>query len=369
MKNKMRIHPVLSMACALLLLSCGEDDSEKQWGYTKVYMPQAAILNGGLNNNYPVPLNNNVSTKNYEIDEKTNTLKIVLGVYRSGLQDLEPFSVDVKVDEAATATAVKDIPRGIELPEGTYSLPDKIQVQTGRREAIFYLSVNLDKLIADYPSYNKQKMVLVVGIDHPTKYELNEKLSRTTVIIDGKEFMPTPPVVNGGDFGAESETYWQGVVKNGSVQIGTDAGIRNGVLFFDYGPTSAVEEIYYFTEVELDEGMSYTFSCDFLSTGEGINTTTGCRFYLLLRQDDPRGGFTYKDDVNTFYTYLDAWNGMAAPIDGTLPQNGGWQERIDRSSGVFTSNFTGKGYLVIGAAGWNSPIGRIEIDNVKIIEK
>lgn len=368
MKNDMRLHLVLSIACITLLFSCGEDDSEKQWGYTKVYMPQAAMLNGGLSNHYPVPLNNNPSTKNYEIDTQTNTLKIVLGTYRSGLQDLEAFSVDVHVDEAATAAAAKDITKGIELPKGTYSLPDKVHVQQGQRETIFYLSVNLSKLIADYPSYNKRKLVLVVGIDNPTRYELNEKLSRTTVIIDGQSFLPTPPVVNGGDFGPGSETYWQGVAKNGSVQVGTDAGIGNGVLFFDFKKTSANEEIYYYTEVELEKGLSYTFSCDFSSTAEGINTATGCRFYLLLRQNDPRDGFTYKDDENTFYSYLDAWNGLAKPVDGTLPQNGGWQERIDRNTGVFTSDFTGKGYVVIGVAGWNSPIGRIEIDNVKIVE-
>lgn len=369
MKNNMKLRLLLSMICVVSLLSCGVDDCDKQWGYAKVYMPQAAILNGGQNNNYPVPLNNNVSTKNYEIDEGTNTLKIVLGVYRSGLQDLESFSVDVAVDDVATAAAVKEISKGIELPKGTYSFPETVQVQNGQREAIFYLSVNLSKLIEDYPSYNKQKMVLVIGIDHPTKYELNENLAKTTVIIDGKEFLPTPPIVNGGDFGSDSEMYWQGVVKNGSVELGVDAGISNGVLFFDYQKISADEEIYYYTEVELEEGVSYVFSCDFSSTGEGIHADTGCRFYLLLRPDDPRNGFTYSDAGNTFCSYLDAWNGMTSPINGTLPQNGGWQERIDRDTGVFTSDFTGKGYLVIGASGWNSPIGRIEIDNVKIVEK
>ena len=81
----------------------------------------------------------------------------------------------------------------------------------------------------------------------------------------------------------------------------------------------------------------------------------------------PVVGTSYKYNIGSACdSYLDAWNGLKNPVNGTLPQNGGWQDRIDRTTGVFVSNFTGTGYVVFGVSAWTSVIGRITIDNVKI---
>src|SRR5574344_1220250 len=85
----------------LCLVSCEIDDNKKAWGEAKIYMPQSSMLSAGRDNNYYVPLSN-ASTQNYIIDEETNTLKIALGVYRSGLQKLDSYSVKVFVDTDAT---------------------------------------------------------------------------------------------------------------------------------------------------------------------------------------------------------------------------------------------------------------------------
>jgi len=188
---KYKLNKIPTLCCLIfatvIMFSCEEDDNKKEWGNTKVYMPQAAILNGGLtSNNYPVPLNNNASTKNYKLDEANKLLHVYLGVYRSGLQKLESYSVQVAADNAATSAYVAGNANRIALPNDAYTLPDKVTVPDGEREAVFHLTVDLKKLGADFLSRN---IVLVVGISNPSKYELNESLSKTTVIINGSFFL------------------------------------------------------------------------------------------------------------------------------------------------------------------------------------
>ena len=368
--NRLAMKNVLiEMAAILCLFSCGKDDKDNEWGFSKVYIPQAAIYNGGQSNIYPVPMSNNPVTDNYEIDPETGALRIVLGVYRSGLQKLDRFSVDVSADNEATAAAVTSLDRAVALPDELYDLPSRVTVDEGTRETIFYLTVDMNRMIEEYPDYGKKKIVLAVKIDNPTKYELNRKLATAIVVIDGKAFMPVPRIVKGGDFETGSEAWWTGHVKSGDVTIGNDSGISGGKLYFDYKTIAANNETWWSTKVTLEEGREYRFSCDFSSSSEGINTSTGCRFYILLRPEDPEAGFTYKDEGNTFYTMTDAWNGLSKPINGKLPQNGGWQVGIDKTTGTFTSTFSGTGWIVIGMAAWNSPTGRIEIDNISIDEK
>ena len=68
---------LIEMAAILCLFSCGKDDKDNEWGFSKVYIPQAAIYNGGQSNIYPVPMSNNPVTDNYEIDPETGALRIV----------------------------------------------------------------------------------------------------------------------------------------------------------------------------------------------------------------------------------------------------------------------------------------------------
>ena len=190
MKNILNKIIILFFIFAFLGLdSCGTDDSQKEWGNAKIYIPQAAMLDGGLSNDYPVPFNNNPATKNYDIDSTANLLHIYLGVYRSGLQPLQSFSVRVYVDEAATNEALSGISEGAALPADAYSLPNEVVVPDNEREAVFFLTVDLNKLREKYASYAAKKIVLAVGISNPSLYQLNEALCKTTVIIDGAFFL------------------------------------------------------------------------------------------------------------------------------------------------------------------------------------
>ena len=49
---------IINIVVLLLLIfigfsSCDEDVNDKKWGYSKIYMPQAVMLNGGISNIYP----------------------------------------------------------------------------------------------------------------------------------------------------------------------------------------------------------------------------------------------------------------------------------------------------------------------------
>lgn len=185
MKMKM-IHINFAVLLLFFNFSC-EDVNNQEWGNAYIYMPQASMLNGGLNNNYPVPLPN-ASTDNFLLEDEGNTLKVVLGVYQSGKVKLSGYSVSVSPNISATELFIKDNDNRVILPEGSYTLPDKINVKKGERQEIFYLTVDLGKLKSIHPTYNSKNICLTVEISDPSKYELNETLSKTNIIIDGSVF-------------------------------------------------------------------------------------------------------------------------------------------------------------------------------------
>lgn len=361
------------LVSSAVLTSCGEDDSEKEWGNTLVYMPQAAMLNGGLSNTYPVPFSDHMPTANYVIDEKTNKLRIVLGVYRSGLQKLESFSVNVKVDTEATIAAASSTIRGVVLPQELYSLPQEVNVNDGEREKVFYLDIDLEKLTTDYSIYSKNKLVLVVGIGEPSKYELNEKLSKTTIVIDGSTFIPAPPVVMGGDFEAGSEQYWTSQYLYNLPQ--NPSGIIDGKLVFDYGKTPVRGDYVWYQEIELEKDVVYTYSCDV--TFDGTNgSDAGFRFFTIVTENKPVDGvaFAYATETDasknfSFACTFDAWTTFPTSGQAIIPQFGKEYKLIDKGSGEFKSTIT-KGYIVLSLQAWapSSP-GRITFDNIVIKAK
>lgn len=186
MENMKAIFKIISVgalaAASVIFYSCDEPASEQEWGIAKVYMPQAS-LQSGSNHNYVVPSGTNGFNKNYIIDN--NSLNVVLGVYRSGLQPLEGFSVDIGTRADTVNQLLSDgvLADAILLPEDAYELPATISVPGGQREATFYLSINREKLQADHPEAAGMDLVLAVNIANPSRYELNQSLSTTIVII------------------------------------------------------------------------------------------------------------------------------------------------------------------------------------------
>ena len=118
--------------------SCGEADSEKEWGSARIYMPQATYGD----NKYIVP------------NDGTATVKISSGdAGQSGYTH---------------------------LPEDVFTLPESVSVTAGNREKTFYLSVDLNFL-----RNNKgTNYSLAVSLSEPTNYELNPDISTSFVLIN-----------------------------------------------------------------------------------------------------------------------------------------------------------------------------------------
>jgi len=189
----------LLIPCFVLLtgvyLSCKKDDSKLDYGYSKIYMPQAIFKSGGVNNNYPVPSGTDSSTYNYEVDTKANRLNVILGASLSG-PGTGAFSVDVKADndtiQKLFTTKVLDTALYKLMPAAMYTLPTNLTVDANVKSATFFLSIDIGQLKLD--QYAGKYLVLAVKLANPSKYELNASLSSTIVIIDVNALVIGPSV-------------------------------------------------------------------------------------------------------------------------------------------------------------------------------
>ena len=167
---------IMSVISLFALASCAKGDGDKAYGIEKVYIPQS-MADGGITNIYNVPSGEGIYTYNYSIEEET--VEVFLGVLRSGKQAGEAFSVSVVVNEETTAAQAEK--NGAEvMPEGMYTLPEQVNVAAGTNSKSFHLSLNKAALA----EYAGKKLVLCVALVNPTRYELSEKASEVTVLVD-----------------------------------------------------------------------------------------------------------------------------------------------------------------------------------------
>jgi archaellum component FlaF (FlaF/FlaG flagellin family) len=181
---------LLIFAAAIFISSCEEAASDVEYGFPIIYMPQAAT-SGGIDNNYAIP-NADLKNPNYTFDSIGGKLNVTLGVYRSGLQALDAYSVDVYVNADTTSKIISKAATNSLLPSDSYTLPSSIAVTSGKRESIIHLTLDVAKLNSNYPTLYGQTLVLAVGIKNPTKYEINKKLSTTILLVNSKKFMKKP---------------------------------------------------------------------------------------------------------------------------------------------------------------------------------
>lgn len=176
MKN--RLISFLAALCALAFAAC-EGDGDADYGFGKIYMPQA-VSTGGLNNSYAVPSGGGESTRNFRVEN--GSVRVILGVMRSGkLSDKRGYTVEVYTSDEETAAAVAAY-GGEAMPAGLYTLPDEVVVPAGQSGATFYLSIPVAALSRD--EYAGRKLVLSVGIRNPSAWELAPTGTRTAVVVD-----------------------------------------------------------------------------------------------------------------------------------------------------------------------------------------
>lgn len=163
---------VLLLACGAA--SCQKADSERPWGSAVIYMPQAsytpyAVPNGGTTQQ---------SNKNYSVDKDAGKVRIFLGIYRAGLEELQAYMVYVSAGTVPLDGTTL-------LPDGAYTLPSSVSCPDGKRDATFFLTVDIAYLKANAD----KDFSLPVTISDPTRYALNEKLTTTQVRIDTSELL------------------------------------------------------------------------------------------------------------------------------------------------------------------------------------
>lgn len=178
-----------------MLFSCSKDDSKKEFGYSKIYMPQAILKSGGTNNNYPVPSGTDSSTYNYQVDETNNKVNIILGAALTG-PGKEAFAVDITVDNDTVMqllnTGTLDPALYELMPVSMYTIPERLEVSQGSASATFFVSLDIAQLKLDI--YAGKYLVLAVKIANPDKYELNTQLSTTIIILDVNTLVIGPAI-------------------------------------------------------------------------------------------------------------------------------------------------------------------------------
>ncbi|WP_423126660.1 hypothetical protein [Gaoshiqia sp. Z1-71] len=182
----MKVKIVLMLLLILSIFSgCQEGDGDQDYGFAYIYMPQA-MVSGGLTNYYNVPSGGGEYTYNFKIQD--GQLNVILGVLRSGKLADEAYRVDINASE--TSADVLSAVGGLALPTAIYSLPQNVNVPSGKSGETFYLSLDADALMSE--AYDGQKLVLTIGISNPTNFELADVGTSVVVIIDVdnvREFM------------------------------------------------------------------------------------------------------------------------------------------------------------------------------------
>ena len=175
--------------------SCRKDDSKTPYGFSKIYMPQAILLSGGVNNNYPVPSGTDSSTYNYYLDTKVGRLNVILGASLSGPSS-GAYTVNVQVNNDTVQQMLSNgtfDPTTYKLmPASMYTIPSSLAVAQGVRSGTFDLSLDIGALKAD--SLVGKYLLLAVKISNPTQYTLDTALSTTIVVVDVNSLVIGPAV-------------------------------------------------------------------------------------------------------------------------------------------------------------------------------
>lgn len=191
MKTIYKILPVLALV--FTFASCEENDATSDYGFPKVYIPQATVT--GLDNSYPIPLGplDQYTAYACKFDNASGILDIEVGVIRSGyLAKQKGYSVDLGVSSTLTADKLAAYTEAgtpaAELPAAVVTVPSKITVPAGQSGEAVYVSVDLKALALQKASLwvtDKYKLlVLGLEISNPTEYELADNNTSVVIVLD-----------------------------------------------------------------------------------------------------------------------------------------------------------------------------------------
>lgn len=191
----------LSSATILSISSCTKDEL----GVVRDIPPQlylTQIKNGSIL----------IKPENSTIDKTNKMLILAVGVSRSGISDPQPFSVDLQ-------TSSSQLPAGVEPLTSVQWSSNRVEVAQDQISGFVYLKVPKATLDA-----NPNKVLgLTLSISNPSKYTINEKMAKATILLAVS------------DFAAKLDEVTSVYLKNagggnGTFQRADNLGTRFGVL-------------------------------------------------------------------------------------------------------------------------------------------
>lgn len=175
----------------ILLASCQyKEIADALYPDQKIYMPSS--YNGVFAvNTVALPVGNTTpgNTYRYIVDMGARKFIVPLGVYRSGIDNVGAFTVNIAVNTDTITklltTLSPKLPVGtVLLPSTSYSTVNTVEMKDGEETAIFNFSINLDFLITNFPAKN-----FAIGVTiSSTAREISKGLA-TTVLLLGTDMM------------------------------------------------------------------------------------------------------------------------------------------------------------------------------------
>lgn len=322
-----------------------------------ISMPEASALDGGITNNYPIPFTSKPGTY-HSFDELTLGLTVPLSIERTDKKDesYERFSVAVSADEAHAESVLPGIDKGVLLPAGYYTLPDRVTLEAAEAKKSFDLKVDFEKLSAEKPELAANKLVLSVALSDPSEYEINEELAHTVVVIDAGQFYLLPEENNllpGGRFGVRDLGYW--TLINGSSEsdpVPADQfSIRNGALRLN------VTKGYMYTcfhAVDIPEAGRYRANVRFSNAGGA--KAWSCRVYVVVSsaKPEPKENFFTAHVQNSPHAVIDGAQ-VSVATGGEIDLNATTWTKKNGFPNNCEIEITAPGtyYFIIGMSAWD----------------
>ncbi|WP_353129863.1 DUF5013 domain-containing protein [Parapedobacter pyrenivorans] len=159
------------VGCLAIGVSACSKSVDAPSGAAKIYMTAAT------NPVFNVPAN----PKNYLVDKENGKLVVPVYIGRSGLQEQQSFTLEVRADDAAAQQLISGgvlAANAVVAPADVYSMPTS--VSAGKDHSAFDVVFDANKL----NSYLGKQLVLTIQLSNPSKFELNENLSKLNVVLD-----------------------------------------------------------------------------------------------------------------------------------------------------------------------------------------
>ncbi|MBR4734477.1 MAG: DUF1735 domain-containing protein [Bacteroidales bacterium] len=195
------LYKIILFGLALAAASCGKEDAAKDYGFARVYIPQATVT--GIDNSYPIPLGPFYQNSKYtcSYSKETGKLDIVVGVIRSGYFAVQQgYSVSLAASASLTAEKVTET-GGVALPADVCTIPGTITVPDGESGATVKVSVDLKALSAQRATFYDSGVykTLVLGLEisnlqGPADYTLADANTSVVILLNlGSEHWDSVP--------------------------------------------------------------------------------------------------------------------------------------------------------------------------------